>query len=132
MTTVQSAAAVADVVDRFNAAWNAHDLDAAIALISADCVFESTSPAPDGDRYVGPDAIRAAWAPIFDDTNSSFTVERAFVAGDRLVQQWRYSWGDGHIRGVDVIGVRQGLACRGSHRTSSACRSGSPGWRAAG
>lgn len=107
--STQLGSAVADVVERFNAAWAAHDLDAAIALTSTDCVFESTSPAPDGERHVGHDAVRAAWAPIFEDTNSSFTVERAFVAGDRLVQQWRYSWGDGHIRGIDVIGVRDGL-----------------------
>ena len=56
--------AVAAVVDRFNAAWNAHDLAAAIALTSEDCVFESTSPAPDGERSVGHAALRVAWQPI--------------------------------------------------------------------
>jgi hypothetical protein len=98
-----------DVVDRFNTAWNAHDLDGALALITSDCVFESTSPAPDGIRHVGPDLIRIAWAPIFEDVKSHFAVEASFVAGDRVVQQWRYDWGDGHIRGIDVIRVRDGL-----------------------
>ena len=38
------------------------------------------------------------------------TVEDSFVAGDdRLVQQWRYDWADGHIRGIDVFVVRDGL-----------------------
>jgi uncharacterized protein (TIGR02246 family) len=107
--TVATADVVHDVVDRFNAAWNAHDLDGALALCTADCVFEATSPAPDGTRSVGHDAIAEAWRPIFDDQASSFTVEDAFVAGPRLVQRWRYDWDGGHVRGIDVIAVRDGL-----------------------
>lgn len=97
------------VVNQFNAAWNAHDLDGALALCSTECVFESTSPAPDGTRSVGRPAIAEAWRPIFDDRDSSFTVEDAFVAGVRVVQRWRYDWNGGHVRGVDVITVRDGL-----------------------
>lgn len=96
-------------VERFNAAWNAHDLDAALALTSPDCVFESTSPAPDGERAVGRAAVAAAWEPIFADVSSRFTTEEVFVAGDRAVQRWRYDWTGGHVRGVDVITVRDGL-----------------------
>jgi hypothetical protein len=96
------------VVGQFNEAWNAHDLDAALALTSEDCVFESTFPGPDGERSVGRAAIRAAWEPIFDDPRSHFTVEESFVAGPRLVQRWRFDWGDGHVRGIDVITVRNG------------------------
>jgi hypothetical protein len=97
-----------DVVNRFNAAWGAHDLAATIALISDDCVFESTAP-PDGQRYVGPTAISAAWQPIFDDTASRFTVEDSFTAGAHVVQRWRYDWDGGHVRGVDLFTVRNGL-----------------------
>jgi hypothetical protein len=100
--------AVTDVVDRYNAAWNDHDLDAALALSSEDCVFESTSPGPDGERHVGHAAIRAAWKPIFDDHGSHFTVEESFSAGNHVVQRWRYDWDGGHVRGVDVIAVRDG------------------------
>jgi SnoaL-like domain len=71
-------------------------------------VFESTSPAPDGRRYVGRAAIGAAWKPIFDDVTSRFTVEDSFSAGDHVVQRWRYDWGDGHVRGIDVFAVRDG------------------------
>lgn len=99
----------ATIVSRFNAAWNDHDLSAALALTSNDCVFESTSPAPDGERFVGRAAIRAAWKPIFDDERSHFTVEDSFAAGSRVVQRWRYDWADGHVRGVDVITVNDGL-----------------------
>lgn len=96
------------LVARFNDAWGAHDLEATLALCTDDVVFESTGPAPDGDRREGQDAVRAAWKPIFDDADAHFTAEEAFTAGDRYVQRWRYDWGDGHVRGVDVFRVRDG------------------------
>lgn len=101
-------ATAASVLDAFNAAWNTHDLDAALTLVTDDCVFESTGPAPDGQRYQGKEAIRAAWNPIFDNPRSHFEVEEGFSAGDRFVQRWRYSWGEGHLRGVDVITLAGG------------------------
>jgi hypothetical protein len=97
-----------DVVNRFNAAWGAHDLAGALALITDDCVFESTAP-PDGERYTGRAAIEAAWKPIFDDLASRFSVEDTFVAASRVVQRWRYDWDGGHVRGIDVFTVRRGL-----------------------
>ncbi len=97
-----------EVVDAFGAAWGAHDLDATLALVTDDCVFESTEPAPDGTRFEGRDAIRKAWQPIFDDENAVFEAEEIFGSGDRVIQRWRYAWTDGHIRGVDVFRVRDG------------------------
>jgi len=98
-----------DLIDRFNAAWNAHDLDAALALCVEDCTFESTGPFPDGERFEGKEAVRAAWKPIFDDPSSHFTTEELVLADDRAVQRWRYDWTDGHIRGVDVFRFRDAL-----------------------
>jgi ketosteroid isomerase-like protein len=97
------------VVDAFGAAWAAHDLDAALALTTADCVFDATGPAPDGALAVGPAQLRAAWAPIFADSDARFEVEETFAAGDRVVQRWCYRWRDGHVRGVDLFTVRDGL-----------------------
>ena len=109
-TPRMDAPALRDLVDRFNAAWGDHDLDAALALVTDDCHFDATGPAPDGTAHRGKDAVRAAWAPIFGDANARFTTEDAFVAdGDRFVQTWRYDFAGGHIRGVDVIEVRDGL-----------------------
>jgi len=105
---MSTSASAADVVSRFNAAWGGHDLAGALALISEDCVFESTAP-PDGERSTGPTAIAAAWKPIFDDRASTFTVEKTVEAGDHIVQFWRYDWAGGHVRGVDVFAVRAGL-----------------------
>jgi uncharacterized protein (TIGR02246 family) len=97
------------LLDAFGKAWNDHDLDAALALTTDDCVFESTSPAPDGHRSFGRDELRAAWEPIFADTTAHFDVEELVVAGDRAFQLWNYRWADGHVRGVDVFTLRDGL-----------------------
>ncbi|MGE0881559.1 MAG: nuclear transport factor 2 family protein [Acidimicrobiia bacterium] len=97
-----------EVVDAFGSRWAAHDLDGSLDLLTADCVFDSTGPAPDGTRCVGTEAIREAWAPIFENVASVFTVERTIDAGDHIVQLWHYSWGDGHVRGIDVFRVEGG------------------------
>jgi ketosteroid isomerase-like protein len=97
------------VVEAFGAAWADHDLDTVLALTTDDCVFDSTGPAPDGVRHVGRTAVRSAWQPIFDDVDAVFEAEETFAAADRVVQRWRYSWADGHVRGVDLFTVRDGL-----------------------
>lgn len=96
------------VVDRFNEAWNTHDLDAALDLITDDCVFEATGPAPDGTRHAGRESIAEAWAPIFADQRAHFDVEEAIVGPDYVVQRWTYRWGTGHVRGIDVIRLSNG------------------------
>jgi ketosteroid isomerase-like protein len=97
-----------EVVAVFGAAWAKHDLDAALELITEDCVFDNTSPAPDGTRFVGHKAIRLAWSPIFNDEATHFEPEETFAVDDRVIQRWRYSWADGHVRGVDVFRIRDG------------------------
>jgi hypothetical protein len=96
------------LIDAFNAAWNAHDLAAALDLCTDDIAFETTFPAPDGRRVEGRDAVAEEWRPVFAQTHAHFEFEEIFVAGDRIVQRWRYDWGDGHVRGVDVMAVRDG------------------------
>jgi ketosteroid isomerase-like protein len=95
------------VIDAFNAAWNAHDLAAALDLCTPDVVFESTDPAPDGRRFERREAVRQAWQPVFA-AGGRFAFEEIVVAGDRVVQRWRFDWGSGHVRGVDVITLRDG------------------------
>jgi ketosteroid isomerase-like protein len=110
--TPQTPAARVDplaVVEAFGGAWADHDLDRALSMMTDDCVFDATGPAPNGARHVGKDAVRRAWQAIFDDPDSRFEPEETFAAGDRVVQLWRYSWAAGHIRGVDVFSVRDGL-----------------------
>ena len=42
------------------------------------------------------------------DPSSRFEAEETFSAGDRVVQRWRYDWGGGHVRGVDLFKVQDG------------------------
>ncbi len=101
---------VLGVVDRFTAAVNAHDLDAVLALVTEDIVFESTSPPPDGARYEGRAAVGRVWGEMLASTpKARFVVEEQFSdRSQRAVLRWRYDWGDGHVRGVDIIRVRHG------------------------
>lgn len=93
---------------RFNTAFGRQDVDAVMALMTDDVVFEDTSP-PDGGRHVGQDAVRAAWTALFTgNPNGRFTTEHAVIAGDRATYQWVYDWGDGHIRGIDLFRVEGG------------------------
>jgi ketosteroid isomerase-like protein len=96
-------------VARFNAAWDRHDVDGVMAAMTDDCVFENTGPAPDGTRYAGAAAVRRVFQDFFSSNPSAkFEVEEQFAAGDRCVVRWRYTWGQGHIRGVDLFRVQAG------------------------
>ena len=98
-----------DTIQRFHDALNRRDLDALSELITDDCVFEATSPAPDGTRYVGREAVLAACQDFFAGSPAAhFEMEEMFGAGDRVIVRWLYTWEDGHVRGVDVLRVRTG------------------------
>ena len=106
-TTTQG---VLELLDRFTEAINAHDIGALMALCTEDLVFETTDPAPDGVRHEGREAVRRVWGEMLASTPAArFAVEEQFACEDgRAVVRWRYDWGDGHVRGVDVIRVRDG------------------------
>lgn len=96
-------------IDRFNAAFNQHDVDAVMALMTDDVIFENTSPQPDGERFSGQAEVRAFWERFFAGSpQAHFEAEEITAAGDRCTVRWRYSWGDGHIRGIDLFRVRDG------------------------
>jgi ketosteroid isomerase-like protein len=105
--------ATLEAVDRFNDAFNRHDVDAVMAAMTDDCVFESTSP-PLGERHEGPRAVRAAWDDFFASTPTAhFDSEDVIATGDRCVVQWRFTWKNddgstGTVRGVDVLRIRDG------------------------
>ena len=108
MTATAVAAETAAAVARFDAAFARGDVDAVLAAMTEDCVFESTTP-PDGVRYEGPAAVGGAWQEFFAGSQGAvFETEEQIVCGDRLVARWHYTWDGGHVRGVDVFRVRDG------------------------
>jgi ketosteroid isomerase-like protein len=103
------------VVVRFNDALNARDIDTAMRLMTADCVFENTYPPPAGTRYLGQAAVRGFWEDFLrGSAEARFEIEEIFGTTDRVVMRWKYHWIDrqgqaGHIRGVDVYTIREDL-----------------------
>jgi steroid delta-isomerase-like uncharacterized protein len=98
----------------FNSAFNRHDVDAMMALMTEDCVFENTYPPPDGTRYQGQQAVSRFWQEFFRSSpGAQIAIEDQFINHERGVQRWIYTWTDaagaaGYVRGVDVFQFRDG------------------------
>jgi ketosteroid isomerase-like protein len=117
MTNTQNASAQEQAtrrtVERFNDAFNRHDVEAVAALLTDDTVFEDTSPAPDGRRVQGKAAVVDFWREWFSrNADAHFDAEEVIVSGDRATVLWVYRklrngqpW---HLRGVDIFAVRDG------------------------
>jgi steroid delta-isomerase-like uncharacterized protein len=76
------------VIDRYNDAWNRHDVDAIVAMHAPDMVFENHTA---GERAEGDQvgehiaAIFAGWPDI------AFETRRLYVRDDLVVQEWTAS-----------------------------------------
>jgi len=103
-----------EAVQRFNEAFERHDVDGVMDAMTEDCVFENTCPPPDGERYAGQGSVRTFWEHFFASSpDARFTIEEIFAAKDRCVVRWRFDWKGmdgtpGHIRGVDIFRVLNG------------------------
>lgn len=106
-------AATIDLIRKADQAVNARDLDGMVALLADDIVWEITTP-PDGQRFEGRAAVRAAGEGFFASSpNARFEEEEVVALGDRAFSRWIYRWVDGdgkagHVRGVDIFRVRDG------------------------
>jgi steroid delta-isomerase-like uncharacterized protein len=121
-----SAEALRGAIDRYNAAWNAHDLDAIMAMHAPDMVFDNHTA---GESAEG-EAVRAHIASIFETwPDIVFTTRRLYVREGLVVQEWtaaathvntmrrgdlvadptgkRVEW-----EGLDVIPIEDGLVKR--------------------
>jgi ketosteroid isomerase-like protein len=104
---------IIEIIRRFNDAVNRHDVDAIASAMTEDCLFDNTRPPPEGQQFVGSDAVRTFFDAFFKRSPSArFEAEEIFAAGDRCVVRWVYHWvrdgKPGHVRGVDVFRVRDG------------------------
>ena len=103
------------IVLEFNEAFNRQDVAGMMRLMSGDCIFENTDPAPDGTRVSGKEAVTLFWQNFFHESpQAHIEIEEIFGLGERCIMRWRYSWVDmgdkkGHVRGVDLFRVRNGL-----------------------
>jgi steroid delta-isomerase-like uncharacterized protein len=119
-------ASLRETIDRYNAAWNGHDVDAIMALHAPEMVFENHTA---GEAAQGED-VRGHVAAIFETwPDLAFETRRLYVREDLVVQEWtatathartmrrgelvaeptgrRIEW-----RGLDVIPFENGLVKR--------------------
>jgi predicted SnoaL-like aldol condensation-catalyzing enzyme len=99
----------------FNEAFNRHDVEGMMRLMSDDCIFENTDPAPDGTVYSGKEAVTHFWQAFFRESpHAHIEIEEIFGLGFHCVMRWKYSWEDaagkkGHVRGVDIFQMKDRL-----------------------
>lgn len=100
-----------NTLEAFNEAFNRHDAAGMMAFMTADCVFENTAPSPDGTRLVGQAAVGRFWSEFFAaNPAAQILIEEIIVfSPERAAQRWRYDWGAGHVRGIDLFRFENGL-----------------------
>ena len=103
-------AAVRDLIERYNAAWNAQDLDAIDELHDRDIVFHNHTA---DEQAVGAAAVREHIARIFENNPTLRFTARSLHAGDDFaVCEWTASTGSKEWDGIDVFPLRNGRILR--------------------
>ncbi len=121
---VRSDADLLTLLDRFADAWNRHDLDSLMAMMTDDCIFEaSAGPRVDGQRSEGKQAVRAAFAAVFEAfPDAHWANPRHFITGNRGVSEWTFigTHKDGRqveVNGCDLLTFHSGkIAVKNSFR----------------
>lgn len=116
-----------EFIERYNNAWNDHDVDSIVEMHTTDSVFENHTT---GDLNVGREAIGSAIRGIFTVfPDLRFETRRAYIRDDLVVQEWTAR--GTHLgkmnragleveptgktveyRGLDVIPIEDGLVAR--------------------
>lgn len=95
------------MLQAFSAAWNRHDIDDIMTFMSDDCVFQTPSGAETfGTRHVGQQAVRQAFAAIFEAMPDANWSQGSYLVQANLgLSQWRFTGTGADGRRVDVDGV---------------------------
>lgn len=107
------------LLEEFGAAWNSHDLEALLSLVTEDCVFETaTGTDIHGTRVVGKQALRIAFPSAWNTWPDARWVDAThFVCANRGVSEWTFQGTDRNgrrteVRGVDLFVLREGKIAR--------------------
>ena len=123
-SNARSDAALFQLLERFAGAWNRHDLDALMSLMTDDCAFEASAGRQvDGQRSEGQQAVRAAFSAVFEAyPDAHWADPRHFIAGNRGVSEWTFTGThkDGtrvEVTGCDLFTFSAGrIAIKNSYR----------------
>ena len=121
MDVRDSAAALEETIERYNAAWNDHDVEAIVSFHAPGMVFENHTA---GDRAEG-EAVGPHIAGIFErNPDLRFTGRRLYARDGLVVSEWtatatnsagrRVEWD-----GIDVFPIRDGKIARKDVYSSS-------------
>jgi len=101
---------VRDLIERYNDAWNRHDVDAIASLHHPDVVFHNHTA---DERAEGADAVREHIAAILRNNPDLSFATRALRCGDDFaVCEWTARAGGREWDGVDVFPIEGGLIRR--------------------
>ena len=123
-----SQAVTVNFLSEFGTAWNKHDVEGIVLMMTPDAVmFMSAGSSADGRRVNGRSELRAAIADLFATMpDAQWRNASHFVAGDRGVSQWTFTAtrSDGskiETVGCDVFSFRDGrIAVKDSYRKQPA------------
>ena len=117
-----------DFLGAFAEAFNRHDVEAILAAMTEDCVFEA-SAGPDvcGRRYQGKKEVGKAFAEVFETfPDARWLGARHFFVGDRGLSEWTFSGTRAdatrvEVTGCDIFTFRDGkIAVKNSYRKQRA------------
>ena len=117
-----------ELMAAFADAWNRHDVDALMSMMTDDGVFEASSGGEvDGERHQGPHAVRSAYAAVFTQyPDAHWGNGRHWASGDRGVSEWTFTGtrSDGkrvEVNGCDLFTFHGGkIAVKNSFRKNRA------------
>jgi steroid delta-isomerase-like uncharacterized protein len=121
MSNPDTASELERVIERYNAAWNTHDVDAIVALHAPEMVFANHTA---GEQVAG-EAVRGHISRIFENwPDLEFRGRRLYARDGLVVSEWtatataadgrRLEWD-----GVDIFPFEDGLIVRKDVYSSS-------------
>jgi ketosteroid isomerase-like protein len=113
-----------NLLEAFADAWNRHDVEALMSMMTDDGIFEaSAGHEVNGERHEGQRAVRTAFEAVFAQyPDAQWANARHFVSGNRGVSEWIFTGtrNDGRrveVNGCDLFTFRDGkIAVKNSFR----------------
>jgi ketosteroid isomerase-like protein len=111
------------LLDNYAAAWNRHDLDGILSMMTSDCVMQLSAGLDScGTRFVGPDQVRIGINQVFAAIpDVVYNHPKHLISGDRGLTQWLLTGtgpdGPIEVHGCDLFTIREGkIAVKDSYR----------------
>jgi ketosteroid isomerase-like protein len=105
------------IVLDYVAAFNRRDITGMMAGMSDDCIYESSSPAPNGTAYQGKKVLQSYWQEYFSKHGIlRLQTEQIFGLGFHCVLQWKLTCQDSagnaqSKRGVELFQFKDEKIC---------------------